>query len=212
MTSIFEPIFVFSELEGDIVQLLRDWNGVYLKEIRIQLGQPTTVVYPKLRFIGVDNNFDSFPEEQLPMAIVISTGLADEPVKDGEGIYGGWVGVGVGVVASGRDEATSSHLVNVYASCVRSILLQHQAIVPGKFGGVEYIDEQKEPIYDDSADRTLHAVQLIFRVYVENLVNIYGGPGYELPDEDDQPGSEWPTADTVIVTTNIVGREEDPSG
>lgn len=200
--SVFGPIFVAVSLEEAICDLLKDWDSIYLKEIRMQLGEPDEVVYPPFRSISTRSAWTAFPEEQLPFAVVVSTGMAEEPTMSGDGVIGGWWGVGVAIAVSANSEVNANRLAKIYTAAVRGIIIQHPQI-DGTAGGVDLIDEQYEPILLEGAtERSIHSGRLIFRIYKDEVVNRYGPIGP--PDEEEQPGSDWPTAEDVIVTTRIL--------
>jgi hypothetical protein len=195
VSSSFDTITVGTDITTSVIETIRKWMPTYLQEIELQLGRERGLIPPP-RFYTTRNKFMSYPEEQLPLCVVVSPGLTDAPTKDGDGCYNGWYGVGVGFVAQARDDVTADFLAKVYAADARAILLQHQDMGGGT-AGTEWIDE----IYDDDIaedeNRTLKASYVLFRIYVENIVNSYGGPVGPIPNPDTQPGSDWGTVETV---------------
>lgn len=193
--SIFDPISVGTDITTAVIDTLRKWMPTYLQEIELQLGRQRGLIPPP-RFYTTRNRFINYPEEQLPLCVVVSPGLTEAPTKTGDGCYSGWYGLGVGFVAQARDDVTADFLAKVYAAAARAILLQNQDM-GGGVAGTEWIDE----IYDDEItgdeNRTLKASYVLFRVYVENIVNALAGPISPNADPDTQPGSDWGTVETV---------------
>lgn len=196
--SIFKHIFVAHELEVAALETLRIWMPTYLQEIETQIG-PTRGLIPAPRTYTTRNEFTTFPEDQMPICVVVSPGLADEPHVEGNGTYGAWFSLGVGVVASAATEEDTNHLAKVYAAAVRAIMLQ-QAALGGICTGMEWVDESYDDIPDESQERTIRASQWLGRAYVDDIVTRYTGPT-EPADPDVLPGTNWPpiTSGSIIV-------------
>lgn len=194
-SSVFDTISVGTNITTAVIDTIRKWMPTYLQEIELQLGRVRGEIPPP-RYYTTRNRFINYPEEQLPLCVVVSPGLTEAPTKDGDGSYNGWYGVGTGFVVSARDDVTADFLSKVYAAAGRAILLQHQDM-GGGVAGTEWIDEIYDDDIADDDNRTLKASYVLFRVYVENIVNAYAGPLSPVPDPDTQPGSDWGTVETV---------------
>jgi hypothetical protein len=199
-SSIFEPIFDASLLEDSVIATLRLWLPEYLAEIRIQ--RASDVDFPDIRSYATRNEFTTFPDESIPMIVVISPGLAGHPSMDGEKRISAWWSLGIGIIAAANTEKNSSRLAKVYGAAVRAIMLQHQALDENwEYSAVDYVDEDYNDVPDPDQERTMRAARLIFRVKVENVVTAFAGPAE--PDPTD-PGSEWPTITSADVDVEIV--------
>lgn len=212
MTSIFEPIFVPSKLEDDARDHISAWIETYLREVTRQtLGPAAVGKIPTPASISSRNDFVKFPEDNLPAIVIINAGVVDEPVPDGEGIYGAWWAMGVGVLASASTEDATRLVTQIYGAALRALLVQKPNMNNGGYQ-VEWVDETYDDMPIEDQTRTLRSVRLVFRVWVDEVVTRWSGPAApDPPDPVTMPGSQWPTADEVVVETNIVGHDEEVS-
>lgn len=201
---IFRPIFSADVLESAVIATLRKWMPTYLREMEVQRDLTRgRILIP--RTFTTRNEFSTFPDEQMPVCVVVSPGLADAPNPDGEGRYVGWWALGVGVVARANTETNTNSLAKIYGAAVRAIIMHKQGLDDSwPFGGNEWIDETFTDIPTDERERSMRAVQVIFRVWVDELVTKNAGPAYpDDPDPDNQPGSDWPEVLTADVTVQL---------
>lgn len=200
---IFRPIFVGHTLELATIDTLVTWMPTYLQEIELQLGR-TRGLIPAPRTYTTRNEFTTFPEDQMPICVVVSPGLASEPYAEGNGTYGAWFSLGVGVLASAAKEEDTNLLSKIYAAAVRGIMMQ-QSTLGGICTGMEWVDESYDDIPDESQERTIRAAQWLGRAYIDDIVTRYTGP-VEPADPVDQPGSLWPN---IISGSIVVQKKED---
>jgi hypothetical protein len=215
VSSVFLPIIGGDQVEEAIKDTLKYWMNTYIRQVEFQRGEDADAI-PLPRSYEITTDVDDFPESQLPAVVIISPGLDGEPFKTGDGNYRAMWAVGVAVICSGNDRASTNKLSKIYGSVVRAILLQKNSL-RGFAADTEWLDESYDDVPAD-AGRTLAAAQIIFRVSVDDVVNQYGGPGMSVPDEDiepdegdpddadAQPGSDWEQFQTASVD---VQREED---
>jgi hypothetical protein len=202
VNDVFKPIFVGTELEEAAMTTLSKWMPTYLQEIELQLGRTRDLI-PAPRLYTTRNEFTSFPDDQMPMCVVVSTGLADPPLADGEGTYSGWFALGVGFAAAAKDAESSGFLAKVYGAAGRAILL-HYPSLGGICEGVEWADESYDDLVSEE-ERTIRACYSIYRVKVGNLVTRYAGPSDPIPDPVTQPGSQTTVANIVTIDDITVG-------
>lgn len=195
MTDVFGNIFVETVLETAIMTQFSDWMPVYIQEIEIQLNRTRGQIPPPKQYT-TRNEFTSFPEDRMPMCVVVSPGIDNEPKAEGDGTYSAEFLVGVGFAASAKDADASGFLAKVYAAAGRKILLDRQSI-GGVAQGVEWVDHNNDELVTED-ERTVRASYDIFRVKVWDVVTRFSGP-LAPPDPADQPGSNWPTADIVVI-------------
>lgn len=207
MSDIFEPIFNAHRLQQRVIMLLDYWFPTYLREMQVQEQTAGDPPLPEPRNYTTRSRFDKFPEDQLPLCVVVSSGLVGDPWVEGDGKYSGWFSIGVGLIVSARTAEESDHLGKLYAAAARAILLQHPSIM-GIAAGVEWVDESYDELPSDQ-DRSLSGNLVVFRVLVEDIVTRNVGPREPIPDPDTLPGSDWPTADDVIVDVENVPILED---
>jgi len=200
MSDIFGPIFDGSLLTKAVLETLHDWFPTYIKEIELQRGWITGEIPPPRTYVE-RWRFDSFPDDQIPIVVAVCPGMADAPTKNGEGIFGGWWSLGVGIIAAANTEDNTERLAKVYGAAARTILSQKGFFNDTwEFADCEIIDESYEDVPDMEQSRTMRSAQIITRVRVEQLWTEYGGPAYpDAPDPDTQPGSQWPVANEVFV-------------
>lgn len=197
VVDIFGEITVGTEIEVAVMDTLRIWMPTYLEEIELQKGRTRGEIPPPARYT-TRNRFDSFPDDAMPLCVVVSPGLAEKPRKEGSGIYSAWWAVGVGFAAVARDADAAGFLSKVYGAASRAILLQHGSL-GGSAEGVEWEDESYDDLVDDE-ERTVRACYEMFRVFKYDIVTKGGGPSDPIaPDPVTQPGSTWPTAETVVI-------------
>jgi len=194
--SIFERIFVATDLERAAAETLALWYPVYAEELRLQRAMPTTVPMP--RSITNRDDITKYPEDQLHAIIVISPGLAPiDPAEEGDGFISAWWELGIGVVASAATERDTELVTKMHGALVRTIMLQHGSL-GGVASGMRWVDENYDDIIDEDQERSLGASIDLFYVHIDDVVNRWAGPVGPPPDPGD-PGSEWPTADTIII-------------
>jgi hypothetical protein len=83
---VFGTIFVETQLETAVMEQFRIWMPTYIQEIELQLGR-TRGQIPPPRSYHTRNELASFPPDLMPVCIVVSPGLTEEPLADGEGVY-----------------------------------------------------------------------------------------------------------------------------
>ena len=202
--SIFQPIFAAHSLELAVMQTLRDWMPTYLREIELQQSLPEGQIPPPKTYT-TRNEFTTFPEDQMPICVVISPGLSGEPYTEGNGTISGWWSLGIGVLASAATEEDTNFLSKVYAAAVRAIMVQ-QSSLGGMCSSIEWVDESYDDIPTDVQERTIRAAQWIGRALIDNVVNRSAGPEVP-PDPETQPGSTWTDIDSGSIIVQQMEEE-----
>lgn len=199
MADIFGPIFVDTTLETAAMNQFDLWMPTYIQEIEIQLGRTRGQIPPPKQY-ATRNEFTSFPADLMPMCIVVSPGLDGEPTAEGDGTYSAWFQLGVGFAAAARDAEASGFLARVYGAAGRKILLDRQSI-GGVAHAVQWVDHSNDDLVTED-ERTIRASYDIFRVHIWNVVTRGAGPAAPaVPNAATQPGSQWPTANTVKINS-----------
>ena len=203
MTSPFGTIITPSQVEVWVEDFAKKWFVEYLAEVERQLGlDPQT--YPDLRSYVRANDFDHWPEDQLPSLMVMNMGLADEPIKRNGGWDAKWM-IGAAIIVSGYDRNATRDLMNNYGAAFRAMILQTRSLEREEVRGVDWVDERPAPLPDD-AERTLGAQQMFFAVEVEKVVDARGGTPEPEPRPDPyvDPGPGGVVIDTAIVNIEHV--------
>lgn len=202
--SIFKPIVTRQEVEMAALNTLKLWFDTYLAEVERQKGLDVRQL-PRPRSYIRKNEFDRWPEDQIPAIIVISPGLVGPPSGTGSGSFRGDWQLGVAVITEGQDNDNTRDLVGYYTAAIRALILQRPSL--GGFAmGVTWEDERYDDISDTEVGRTMASGQVVFQVTVEDLVSTKAGP--VTPDTppvtppDDSP--TWPIATTVTADVQIV--------
>jgi hypothetical protein len=190
---------VGTQVEEAVIETLKTWMPTYMKELERQLGRQQGKIAP-IKTYTTRNEFTSFPNDILPLCVVASPGLAEAPTKTGDGDYNGWFAIGVGFAAVAATIEDAAFLSKGYAAAGRAILLHRQGL-GGVAQKVEWMDESYDDLVTED-DRSVRAAYNVFRVLVYDIVREYAGPAQ--PDVDpadpaNQPGSTWPTANTVEI-------------
>jgi hypothetical protein len=193
----FGELIVGTQLEVAVMDTLSDWMPVYIREIELQLTRPQGKIPPP-RTYTTRNEFTSFPDDQMPICVVVSPGLADPPTKEGDGTYSAWWSVGVGFAAAARDADASGFVAKVYGAACRGVLLGSHSSLGGFATGLEWVDESYDDLVTEE-ERTIRACYDIFRVHKTGIVTRGVGPTTLPNDPASQPGSTWPTANTVKI-------------
>ena len=213
--SIFDSIMVADDLEQAVLQTLKDWFPVYIREVELQ-----SPAAPSPRNIPVDtlplprsyltaDQIDKEAANQLPSIVVISPGLSTraDPQQDGGGQFRAPFTIAVGVFVSADARAHTLRLVRLYTAVARAIMIQKQSFV-GFAAGSYWLDESYDDRFSFTDDQTISAGQVVFEVWVDDVVTRYAGPKAP-PDPDTQPGSDWGLADPVIATVDTIWPEEE---
>lgn len=195
VSDVFGPIFDGSVLTRAALSCMKTWMQTYIMEIEYQRGYPIGEIPPP-RTYTERWRFDSYPDDQIPLVVAVCPGLAGIPTHTGDGVYGAWWALGIGIIAAANTEDNSERLAKVYGAAARAILMQKSFFDESwEFNGVELTDESYDDVPDIEQARTMRAVQIVTRVRVENVGTMYGGP----PVPATPPGTQWPEVDAVYV-------------
>jgi len=194
VSTIFGDIKDASQTEDLVLDCLNDWLPVYLREFELQRAiAADSFPHPK-SFLRV-NELDKFPEDQLPVILTISPGLADEPVQEGDGgrLIMPW-DISVAVEIMARERMETGRFCRQYTAVIMAILMQQS----GHYcGAVDLIDVRFDdlPVEDE---RTIGVGVVQITAWVEDSLMRWAGPSPP-PDPDTQPGSQWPGVATTVV-------------
>jgi len=197
----FGPLVTGAHVERWALATLQEWHREYLAWAERASGLKARAL-PLPRAWVTSSDFERWPEEQTPCVLLLSTGLASEPTRDGRTRHHAKFSLGLAVVVEARDQATTDELAKLYVATFRTLLLQHQSL-GGHAEGVEWVDEQYD-VLPARGRRQLAAGQAVFRVDVRNVVT--GRTGPQAPRPDPYP----PLPDPPTVASTDV--EVDPKG
>jgi hypothetical protein len=213
--SVYGPIVTGATVERAALTTLRTHAHRYIAETCRQEGRDPL---PDPRGYIVASTFDKWPEDQVPVVVVISPGWAARPRRAGGGrVLVPWT-LAAGIVTTAKPERTREN-AQLYVAAIRTLLAQQQSL-GGLAEGVDCIDEDYLPPFAFSRTRTLLAVQATFVVTVPDAFTYGAGttswtPGHpdppEPPDPTDPPN--WPTVKSrpeirLTLTDNPASEEE----
>lgn len=200
------------QVEDAVVDRLRNWMPVYVAELERQTGR-TVGRIPALKSIKSISDFDRRQEEQVPAAVVVSTGTTGTPIKEADGYYRATYNIGVAIVVAAREERGSREIAQLYGAAVRGCLLQRRSLTDVIEIGVWLGESFDELSVDDR--RSMFGGMNLFEMEVRNIVSWKLGPppswvapetpvDAEVPADptDEIPGSHTATDITVEIETN----------
>jgi hypothetical protein len=193
--SIFGRILTDDQVEDAVLATLKRWVGTEMSEVERQLGL-TVPHYQRPQSWEVHTDFDSFPEEQLPRIIVVSQGIADQPVKSGQGVLRATYQIGVANVVSSTDQVKSRRWAYRLAAAVGATLAHRRSLDGTLVGvrGTDLIDRRNGEVPFDG-DRTLWMVRQTFAIEVDDFLTMSAGPASPAADPpvpDTDPVPDWP--------------------
>lgn len=198
----FGPLVTGTQVEQAALETLQLWTPEYLAWVARQTDrEPGSLIQPRSWTISTDT--ERWPEEQLPSVMLVSTGLTDEPSRDGKGEYTARFALALAVTVSAKDAASTDALCKLYTAALRAILVQHQSL-GGLADAVEWVDEQYDVLSDTRNKRQLAMGQVIFRVQVGGVVS--GKTGPMVPREDPLP--PYPDTLAEMVEAEVEATEE----
>lgn len=197
--SIFGRILTEDQIEDAVVDVLKKWIPTYLSEVERQVGVTAgTYKRPPSGSYIVRPDFEKWPEEHLPVIIVLNEGSDDDAAKEGRGIYRqSWL-IGVAGVVSSIDQISTRRYAYRLGAAIRGVLAQHASLDGGLDGtvrGVDWVGGRNNELPSEDG-RTLWATRQLFSVEIGDVLTKPGGPvspdAEPLPDPTD-PYPDWAT-------------------
>lgn len=197
MSESFGTIVTEGQVEQWIMDLTELWFPEYLAAVERQLGHDPHY-FPALKSIVAANEFDNWPEDVLPCLMVLNTGLAEPPSRQGDGKWNMTMLVGCPIIVSTPTRADTRWAAHAYGAAFRTMIAQHRSLGhPDAIAGASWVDGRPAPISAD-AERTLAAMNMLFRVEVKGVSDERGAPPAPEPRED--PYVPAPDLGTVQTT------------
>lgn len=203
--NIFGKVVTGAMVERAVVDFLTaedeetggNWFATALGEIeRVEGLEPGSVQTP----LGVvtSSDFEKWPEDQLPVILVISPGLVRPPVRRGRASLSMTWAVGVAGIVADTTPESSRRLGQVYAAAASLAIMTHRSLGGFATGGTVQMDERYDDI-DFGDGRTIGAGRCVFYVTVEDARSTAGGPPRPLPEPGTDPGP-WPDVTETSIT------------
>ena len=208
--SIFRPIVTGYDVEQVVMGLFKRWFGTYLSEVERQHERPAGY-WQRPRSYTRTMSFDKFPEDQLPAIILISSGLAEQPRRGGDGSYNArWLML-FGCLCSARTQQDAHDMAHDYAAAVHTLMVQKPSL-DGHADGLTWLYDRTDDLAHSDI-RSLASCTAGFSVQVNGVASAYGGP--VTPDEpldpDTLPWPDWPRVkevDVVVDQPHVEHHEE----
>lgn len=158
---------------------------------------------PILSFSAPRNDFDRWPEEQIPACVMVATGTASAPAKYEGGYYRAAYRLGIGVLVSAATPDATDVLADVYAAAVRGAILQRRSLGTN-FMAAYWTADDSTPVPNEDR-RSLAVGMNEFSVQIDELVSTELGPAEAEPPIDE---SAPYTATSVTPTVEPLEPEE----
>jgi hypothetical protein len=190
-------------VENDMMEHLKFWMPTYLGQMERESNPVRDPGSLKVVDWTTKTRFDSFPEDAIPMVIIISPGTVGKPYKQGKKWCGTWL-LRITAVCSAPDEDTTRELAHLYVQAIKMAVLQYKQI--NNNPDVEGVDWAGD-VYNliaSSETRTLAASQVVFHVAYSNVLDEGEGPAEPTaaPEAPTDPGP-WPTVKEGGVNITI---------
>lgn len=193
------PVVTGHDVEQAVKATLNLWASFYIGEMERLQGYPADSVQRALGSVTA-SEFEKWPEDQLPVYIVICPGLSGQPERRSDGTWAASFAVGVGVVASDLDEASTRKLAETHTAAIRLAVMQHKTL-----GGFATETNWRDERYDDlpfQDTRSLGSGRVTFEVSVEGVMRESGPRTLPTPPPSADPGP-WPNVSEVDVNVEL---------
>lgn len=200
--SQFGPIITRLDVEAAVVAHLQAWSLTYIAEVERQQELDAESLPPIRNYTTVGSGIEKWPEDQLPMLLIMSTGLAEPPKREGRGLYRASWNCGIAAITAGggADPADSAkRTAGYYQGAVRAAMLQHPSL-GGFAAGVTWVDERYDELPVEQS-RSMAAASGFFRIEVEGVADSTGGVA-TVPDNPYDSPPDLPTADELELEVN----------
>ena len=187
--------------------LFKRWFGTYLCEVERQHGVAENTLTRPRGWVTAPS-FDKWPEDQVPAVVVVSIGLAEQPLKDGSGRYRAKWDIVAGAVFSARTQQESRLGSMFYIAALRALLVQRPSLDSGGIG-VEWLDEDYT-VLEFNDERSLAAGAGRFQLEFDDVVSARAGPlDTDEPQDECAPWSPWSIVQEVDVDVFNVKVDEE---
>jgi hypothetical protein len=201
--NLYGRIVTPNQVEQAMAACVGEWINDYLGELeRIEGYDVGVLARPKGTITA--SEFAKWPEDQVPLILVLSSGLGGAPRRArGNGSYeAGWT-VAVCAIVSDITEEATRRLAGAYAGAIRAAVMQHKMLTSSLYpdGFASFLTWRDEKYGDiPFADtRTLDSCRVVFNVGVENVVTEQAGPREPSAAPGEDPGP-LPTVKEVDIT------------
>ena len=207
LSNQFGDLFVNTQLESVLADLLRAWMPTYLAEVVRQHPLPdATVTLAPPASVATHRRDARWGEESLPSIVVQIPGTTSTE-KRGDGTAAAWWAVTVLCVVQASTLEDTNRLSGYYTAAARGVLMQQRHLL-GLVDDVEWLDERHDRILtNEDKQRSLQVGSLTMHMLVEHMVNARFGPlGIDDAPDPSVPAPyvypPLPDANTIIVAAD----------
>lgn len=204
--STFKPFISADDIERAVRDHVKAWWHEYMAEYERQHAL-TPRFYAEPRAYEVTSEFTYWAEDYLPHILVLSPGLADEPVKRGSGPMEAMWAVGVICTVGGATRPIIRNNMHAHAAVVRALMVQLPQVSSKDFIlSSRWVDETYRDIAAEDS-KTLGSSTIHFAITAQPL-DPGGKPPQPTPRSDpyanagpDRPvvGAGKATAEITVV-------------
>lgn len=201
LANIYGRILSPKQVERGVAASIELWIDDYLGELeRIDGYQPDAIQRP----LGVitSSDLDKWPEDQIPVIVVMNGGLAGPPVRRADGTYDcSWL-ISVAPIVSDTDFASTRDLSGTYIAAIRACVLQHKLLAsplyPDGFADHSIWQGEQPANLRFEQTRTIAAWVCAFEIGVNSVITEQAGPRVPYEPASDDPGP-YPVVDPAPV-------------
>lgn len=205
MSVMFGPLFVARRVETAATDLIERWAESYLLGLKAEY--PTVYdfdVAPVPKSYSTRNEFEIWPEDQLPGIVVVCSGTNERPKRRGDGIYSAQFALGVGVAVGSTDVLTTRTFAEGWGAIIRTLFTQKPSMERPDLGirGLYWEGERYDSLPSDES-RSVMATQVVFSLQINDVVQAGIGP------DDPVDPSEYPPPPNTVTWS--IEKEDIPS-
>jgi hypothetical protein len=198
--AVFGPLIDTHDVEVAARDTLQLWLPEYLAWAERKKGLPPRSL-PAPKSWVTSSELEVWRDQPPPTVLLLSTGLAEPPEKDGRRNYRAKWALGVAVVVNAHKRVAADRLAKLYVATLRAVFLHKQSL--GGFAeGVEWVGEDVD-VLPKQGNTQRAAGQAVLRIDVRDVVGGQGhGPETPRPDP-------WPEPPDAPLTVEVTA-EHDP--
>lgn len=200
-SNIFGSIFLSPEFDDAIEAFIRKWIDTYLSEIEFRSGIPRRTMTRPRSYL-VTNEPEKFPDDSLPLIMIVSSGMSDPPVMNDTMAWDGWWDWVVVIITAQRDEKSTRKMSQRYGAAIRAMVMQRPDL-EGAVDDTEFLGESYGYLPQEDRNRSRAVAGLEFRSYIQGIVEQVGPPEPDPAepenDPDDEPRPDYPTIEQVSL-------------
>jgi hypothetical protein len=197
----FGQIISADVLEDALTTYLKKWIPTYLGEVAESMGLPRNV-FPRPKYwttTPILTN-ETVGQVRYPAVLIVSPGLAGQPVRRGDGSYEATYQAGVCLVVSTKNELGASRTARRYGAAVRTAVMQRPGLETDYIEGVAWADERFTDFLNAEQETVASATE-IFNFTLAGVMNALHGPGPQYPDPLPEPATSPNAVYEAITTT-----------